>query len=624
MNKNRRNLLIIGIIAFIGIVISFILWFNSDTPFQYEVMSSPSFKGKLITKATSDKSMYDPGDFVHVQVNLRNNMDVDLEQGKITFKVKHLEKQVGSIITHDINLEQKERLEIGETIEMPKEDFKGYMIEIGLWDASNELLDYETLGIDVSSTWTKFPRYGYVWNFGENVDVESRIETLKNYNINALQYYDWKYRHHKPIGDNTDVWDDWTGRKIYGDTLRKYISEAKKANMVNMAYNMIYAATNGYEEDGVKKEWAIYHAEGDLAGQHFNFQMTDSSPTGITHLFFFDPSNKEWQDYIFKQQKKVFETFEFDGWHGDTVGDWGKMRTHDGKTLYVTDTYTEFLNAAKEAIGDKFLSFNPVGAQGIENVNKSNVDVLYAEIWPWDTDRDGLKYDSYYSLKKQIDRSREESGGKSLVIPAYMNYGYGEENPGRFFNTASVLLTDAAVFAAGGSRIELGDNGSMLSNEYFPAENLFMSQELKDYIANYYDFIVAYENLLRDGQENTDNKIVFSDYRSSTLGIPDQIWAYSKQDDEYEIVQMINLLGVMDDKWRANDGEKEKPTHIENFEMKYYYSNDIQGVYFASPDLDGGQTKELSFTKGSDDDGDYILVEVPSLEYWSMIFMRYE
>ena len=385
---------------------------------------------------------------------------------------------------------------------------------------------------------------------------------------------------------------------------------------------MAYAAVSGYEEDGVKQDWALYYSDNNSSGEgHFNFKMSDSTPTGITHLYFFDMSNKGWQNYIFNETNKIFDAFEFDGWHSDTVGEWGEMKTADGRTLYVKDTYHEFLNSAKEEIGDKFLVFNPVGAQGIEGVNTSDVDVLYTEMWPWDRDRDGELYDSYYSLKKAIERAREESGGKSLVIPAYMSYDYGEANPGSPFNTSAVLLTGASVYAAGGSRMELGDNGKMLSNEYFPAQHLYMTEELEQRMANQYDFIVAYENLLRDGQTETTNRIEVIDYENNPYGDPETIWTYSKKDSEYEVVQMINLLGVSQNDWRANDGKKETPDKLSNFEMKYYYSDEVNSVYLASPDDDNGRTKELDFTKGSDQYGNYVKIAVPSLEYWNMIYM---
>ena len=117
-------------------------------------------------------------------------------------------------------------------------------------------------------------------------------------------------------------------------------------------------------------------------------------PVGV--LQYFNPLNPGWQEYIFSREQEVFSAFGFDGWHGDTIGEMGMMTAADGQPLgydengqpicLVKNTYTPFLNAAKEAIGDHFLVFNPVGAQGIENVNRSNVDVLYTEFWPWDQD----------------------------------------------------------------------------------------------------------------------------------------------------------------------------------------------------------------------------------------------
>ncbi|MEW9050032.1 MAG: glycoside hydrolase family 66 protein [Neobacillus sp.] len=575
----------------------------------------------IVYDVTTDKSMYSPGEKVEIQIDLKNRSK-EAFNGKLLINFKHLQNNVGETIEKVVILEDKKIQRIETSWEPPTTDFTGYLIEVDLRDSDSNLADAATVGVDVSSTWTKFPRYGYVWDFKKGVNYEQRINKLKDHHINALQYYDWKYRHHKPVSDNLNVWDDWSGRQIYGDSVRGYLSKAHDVNMVNMAYNMAYAAVSGYQQDGVKQDWALYHAD---SGSHFTFKMADSTPTGITHLFFFDMSNKEWQKYIFNATNKIFDAFEdFDGWHSDTVGEWGEMKTADGKKLFVKDTYTEFLNNAKKAIGEKYLVFNPVGAQGIKNVNKSDVDVLYAEIWPWDKDEFGGLYDSYYSLKKVIDSSREQSGGKSLVVPAYMSYDYGEKNPGKPFNTAAVMLTSSTVYAAGGSRMELGDDGNMLSNEYFPAQNLHMDPILKSKINTLYDFIVAYENLLRDGQEETKNRIKVVDHMNSGLGVPNTIWTFTKKDKNHEIIQMINLLGVKNKDWRANEGVKETPKQIKDFQVKYYYTDEIKSVWVASPDKYDGRSQELEFTKEEDKDGKYIMIQVPSLEYWNMIYMSTE
>ena len=54
-----------------------------------------------------------------------------------------------------------------------------------------------------------------------------------------------------------------------------------------------------------------------------------------------------------------------------------------------------------------------------------------------------------------------------------MNYNRAD-NTGEF-NTPGVLLTDAVMFALGGSHLELGDH--MLCKEYFPNDNLEMDEE---------------------------------------------------------------------------------------------------------------------------------------------------
>ena len=74
------------------------------------------------------------------------------------------------------------------------------------------------------------------------------------------------------------------------------------------------------------------------------------TPTGDSTLYFVNPCNKDWQNYIFAQENKSLNALGYDGWHGDTVGDWGEMKTSDGNYLYVKDTYTDFLNKAKVAI----------------------------------------------------------------------------------------------------------------------------------------------------------------------------------------------------------------------------------------------------------------------------------
>ena len=204
-----------------------------------------------------------------------------------------------------------------------------------------------------------------------------------------------------------------------------------------------------------------------------------------------------------------------------------------------------------------------------------------------------------------------------------MEYDYAESVVSEPFNMSAVLLTDAAVYAAGGSRIELGDGDEMLSNEYFPKHNLYMSDEHKVRQKALQNFIVAYQNLLRDGLEDNGHQIEFVDQNQSSDGQPNTIWAYSKSGNGFDTIQMINLLGVSDNDWRANQGEKETPTIVEDLTVKYYTNDTFESAWLTSPDPRyNSVSKELDMEYGHDAQGNFVTITVPSLEYWDMLYFK--
>lgn len=599
---------------------------------------------KLKVEVTgTDKSIYSPKDNISISYKVTNTSEKEDKKVSLSLKVTHLEETITELPIEHIRLAPGEQQELEYQWTVPNRDFTGYLAEIGIANHKGNILKSDTISIDVSSSWVKFPRYGYLSNFENDVDEESKIELMNRFHINGIEYYDWHYLHHQPLADgitreNPGSWKDWSGRVISGETVADYIRAAKERNMVNMAYNMIYAGTDSFftdkEENPTKaNEWKLFFAKDNDRGEgNFTFYM-GTSPSGNGNLYFLNPLNKEWQQHIFNEELKIFEVFDFDGWHGDTVGDWGKMVTAEGEPLgykedktpiyLVKDTYTQFLNAAKEALGDKYLSFNPVGAQGIENANVSKTDVLYTEFWPWDNDREGKPYNTYASLVREIERSKEDSKsssfdgkGKSLVVKAYINY----DKTNGYMNEPGVLLADAAVYAAGGSRLELGNGDRMLHVEYYP-KDFPMDEVLLEKMKNMADFTVAYENLLRDGQQTTNNAVYIEEYSHGKEGDSDTIWTYTRADSQYEILHLINLLGT-DNEWRDERGKKAIPQEVKNLKVTYYTHKKISEVFFASPDQNNCISKEISFKKGADEKGDYITFTVPSLQYWDMIYMK--
>lgn len=510
-------------------------------------------------------------------------------------------------------------------LSMPDTDGRGYALNVEALDKQQKVLSSAFTAVDVSTSWTKFPRYGYVWDYTPSADVESKANEMARYHLNGVQFYDWQYRHHRPLADDLSGWEDWSGRWISGDTVRAYLRAAHDRGMSCMAYNMIYAANETYRIDnsGVQADWRLVRAN----GVDFTCDMDAAlGPVGI--LQYFNPLNPSWQKYIFEQENRVFEAFDFDGWHGDTIGENGPMRATDGgplgydadgKPIYlVKDSYTSFLNAAKAAIGEKYLAFNPVGAQGIENVNVSAVDVLYTEFWPWDRNSNGQLYDDYYTLHRAILDACEQSGGKSLIVAAYVNY----RNPKSTFNPSAVRMLDCVVFASGGSRIELGNGGNMLSDEYFPSDGKkHMRNDLQNAVGRLYDFLVAYENLLRDGQRPISRNVRLEELPVSADGRGDTVWSFSKADSSTEVYHFLNLTGT-DDGWRDEEQTKNPPTPHKNVKTRLYTDYSTQEVWLASPDGESPLPLRLDFQTGCDADGAYIEFTQPTLEYWNLIFLR--
>ncbi|WP_348226195.1 glycoside hydrolase family 66 protein, partial [Salmonella enterica] len=73
--------------------------------------------------------------------------------------------------------------------------------------------------------------------------------------INGLQYYDWQYKHHRPLAGTEDhplqSWKEISNKDVYLKTLKYYITEAGKRNMKSMFYNLAFGVLEDGFSDGV-------------------------------------------------------------------------------------------------------------------------------------------------------------------------------------------------------------------------------------------------------------------------------------------------------------------------------------------------------------------------------------
>lgn len=493
----------------------------------------------------------------------------------------------------------------------PSDDFQGYMVAIYQTNTDGTQTILGTVGIDVSSDWAKFPRYGFLSEFG-NISESDRaavIDNLKDYHINGIQFYDWQYRQHQPLAGTVSnpmpVWNDIINREVYGSTVSGYIAQAHSKNMKAMFYNLAYGVLNDYDPNLIKPQQFVY--------KDANHNDKDKHELGwpfISNIYITDPANTAWQNYLAQKNDDVYKVYDFDGFHIDQLGDRGNVFRYDGTNADLKNAFPSFISAMKSANTNKKLVMNAVNQYGQKEIAGKELDFLYTEVW---SPNEGFK-----DLTQVLtDNAAYSNNSKNTVLAAYMNYN--KANNQGMFNTPGVLLTDAVIFAFGGSHLELGEH--MLGKEYFPNKNLSMSAELKSSLLEYYDFMTAYQNLLRDGGTYTNPTIATGDGKLNLGSWPPtmgKVAAVGKQVGSREIIHLLNFTNANSLNWRDTDGTQNVPDLIKQAMLNLNHSGKVTKIWYASPDYNGGAAVELSFSQN----GEKVNFKVPVLQYWAMIVVE--
>lgn len=562
-----------------------------------EVTVNTKTKGNLTLSLTTDKACYKPGETVRFSV-----------EGTIPSGAMVRYRQGANIVaTTTVS---------GNTWTWtaPSQDFCGYMADVYVTTGNEETI-YGTIAVDVSSDWTRFPRYGFVASYGQNKTttvISEEMAWLNRCHINGIQFYDWHYKHHwpAPVTNNGTLMDKYTeiaNREVVTDVVKQYISTQHNYGMKAMFYNLCFGALSDYAADGAKAEWLMYKQTG-----HGDIDQLILSNAWKSNILLMNPENTAWQQYLAQRNEEVYKNFDFDGYHIDQVGDRGTVYDYDGNRLNLPRAYASFINAMKSAHPQKRLVMNAVASFGASQIAQTQkTDFLYNELWDSEA-----QFSDLLTVKKANDSY--SSNQCQTVFAAYMNYG--KSSSSGTFNTSGVLLADAVMFAIGGSHLELGD-GHMLCHEYFPNNNLQMNNELKTAIVSYYDFMTAYEQLLRGNGTETTCDISSSSSSVSLNAWPPQlkkVTVYCKSVDGKTVLHLLNFRQANNLSWRDMDGTMPTPVTLSDLPLTVKQSAKVGKIWVATPDALGGAIQELSFKQ----DGSNVTFTLPSLKYWTMIVLE--
>ena len=562
---------------------------DSDTP-PVPIVTS--------VKITANKACYSPGG----QVTFTIDKTI---QETVKVRYRHLAEVVG----------ETELTGTTWTWTAPSADFTGYLVDIYKLKHDGKEQLYGSIAVDVSSDWARFPRYGFLSKYPQLTEASIKyvISDLARYHINGLQFYDWHYAHHKPLAGtptNPDqVWKDIANRDTYFSTVKSYIDMAHSYNMKAMFYNLAYGALSNAASDGVSDQWYLY-----TDASHTNKDCLDlPAPMFKSKIWLLDPSNTGWQQYIASQNRDVYQVLNFDGYHIDQLGNRNRaLYSYSGQVVDLQASFGSFISAMKSDQSVKKLVMNAVNQYGQQHIAQSPVDFLYSEVWG--------PNDGYKDLAAVINDNNTFSGNtKNTVLAAYMNYDLA--NSTGFFNTPGVLLTNAVIFSFGGSHLELGEH--MLCKEYFPNNNLHMRGELRDAMIAYYDFLVAYENLLRDGGSGNKPEISCIDYQFGINEWPPltgKVSVTGREVGSRQVIHLINFTSATSLNWRDNSGSQPAPQSFEKAKLKLNTTKSVKNIWVASPDSNNGTPVALSFSQAAGS----VSFELPSLKYWDMVVVEYQ
>lgn len=543
---------------------------------------------------------------------------------------------------------------------VPAQNFTGYLAEIYVTDGIAEQT-LATIGVDVSTEWGRFPRYGFVSHYGSDKTVEQvkkEVDMLNRYHMTGIQFYDWQWQHHKLIPEGASQWKDVGLRDVFKSSIENYITKLHEVGSKCMFYDLLYGVTGNIVDgkpetpanldgkDGVSSDWGwidLHANDKDSYDLHQVQYPLGSWPS----IYVMNPGNQDWVNYLSKEIKKVYQHLKFDGYHIDQLGRQREAyytnlqsKTEDGQKVYTggdrRDThdfegyYANFINRMKSDSKDKSLVMNAVSTfGGPKIVGTGNVEFGYNEMWGAD--------DYLWNYRKIIQDNRRNNGKNTFntVFAAYLHCRNGKEGQ---FRTSSALFGNATIFALGGSRIELsGDH--MLFTEYFPDDARKMSDKLQKSIIHYYDFLVAYENYLRDGNAETSVNMTmegvnvaawdFSEPDPTKEKAEDQVIGpkpysvntYSTTKGNVTAIQLLNYSNFSRDNFNIRDIKETmpEPNVLLNKKIVLDDAAPVARIWVASPDCFGGAPQEVVFTQNNGK----VTFTLPSLEYWTMVVVEH-
>ena len=472
---------------------------------------------------------------------------------------------------------------------------RGYGLDVTLISGSDgqTLATYST-AFDVLEHWTQMPRYGFLSDFGpDRLNIEAAFQSISRYRLNALQFYDWMYRHEQFLTEQ-EPYQDPLGRTLSRQSVEAMIAAAHARGIAAMPYTAIYASSIAFYHQ--HPDWALYRPNGQpyLLGENF--------------LVYMDPRpGSPWSQYLLTQFDEVLTEMAFDGIHLDQYGDPKDAYDTKGQHFDLAVPLAAMINTTREHVlqlrPQGVVVFNAVGNWPIETVALAGQDIVYIEVWS--------PYTTFHDLHHLITQAQHLSGGKAVVLAAYIDPTH----------EVNARLMDAVILSSGGTHIEFGEQEGYLADPYFPRYKT-LSTSLGEILKRYQEFAIRYQNTFgpaaRDATPDFGSCLFLPGITTSPNLLWDKVYPIVRESNSFTAINLINMVGLSSGEWNQPIAQIPTPLTDQPVVIKNC-SPMVRQVWWASPDSQDLSLSPLSFEQSKGQ----VTFQIPALQYWGLILIEW-
>ncbi|HEV8459601.1 MAG TPA: glycoside hydrolase family 66 protein [Gaiellaceae bacterium] len=451
--------------------------------------------------------------------------------------------------------------------------------------------------VDVLANPLARARYGFVASYPHGRDVAGVVDNVRRLHLNAVQFYDWMYRHAKLVPP-TDVFEDALGQTVSLDTSRRLASALEEHGSLPMAYAAVYAVG--------RDEWPEWESDG--------LFHPDGTPwtLGDDFLWNVDITSDRWLAHFVDDLREALQAGGFAGFHLDQYGQPKRALRKDGTVVDLAVAFPALLERLARDVPDAQLIFNNVNDFPTWATAPGPQAATYIEVW--------APHVRLQHLAELVTKARSFAPQQAVIIAAYLSvYANGSEEEAM----VAERLQHAVVLSHGGTVLLHGEERNVLTEAYY-VSNHTLGAEAAAAARRTYDFAVRYGDLLFDPGDADVTRMVAGGLNQEIrveASVPvatdceaGALWLRIVETSAGRVVHLIDLSNQDNDEW---DAPKRPARPLEG--VRLAVERDDAGaptIAVASPEQPGLQTLQSTY------DGHHDVVELPAFGPWCLVLIR--